>query len=67
MAHRVRTTATARRSRAVSGSDRCRRKFLRFFPGGFQDETYYAWERGYKWRAHEQWMATLGPADRPLS
>src|SRR5947199_3787559 len=38
---------------------RCRRKFLRFFPGGFADETYEAWERGYKWNAHEQWVETL--------
>lgn len=42
---------------------RCRRKFLRFFPGGFADETYVDWERGYKWQAHERWMATLGPAE----
>jgi hypothetical protein len=39
---------------------RCRRKFLRFFPGGFRDETYLDWERGYKWEAHERWMASLG-------
>ena len=41
---------------------RCRRKFLRFFPGGFADETYVDWERGYKWQAHERWMAALGPS-----
>jgi len=41
---------------------RCRRKFLRFFPGGFADETYLDWERGYKWDAHERWMAVLAPA-----
>jgi hypothetical protein len=41
---------------------RCRRKFLRFFPGGFSDETYVDWERGYKWQAHERWVAALGPA-----
>jgi hypothetical protein len=40
---------------------RCRRKFLRFFPGGFADETYVDWERGYKWEAHERWMAVLAP------
>jgi hypothetical protein len=40
---------------------RCRRKFLRFFPGGFADETYIDWERGYKWDAHERWMAVLAP------
>jgi hypothetical protein len=34
------------------GAARARRKFLRFFPGGFADETYVDWERGYKWAAH---------------
>lgn len=42
-----------------SKSERCRRKFLRFFPGGFRDETYIDWERGYKWAAHEQWAEQL--------
>jgi hypothetical protein len=41
------------------GPDRCRRKFLRFFPDGFRDETYVDWERGYKWAAHERWSAEL--------
>lgn len=36
-----------------------RRKFLRFFPGGFSDETYLDWERGYKWDAYERWCAEL--------
>ena len=40
---------------------RCRRKFLRFFPGGFQDETYIDWEREYKWQAHERWVERLAP------
>ena len=40
---------------------RCRRKFLRFFPSGFYDETYIDWERGYKWSAHEQWNEALSP------
>ncbi|MBV9469988.1 MAG: hypothetical protein JO316_20385 [Abitibacteriaceae bacterium] len=44
------------------GCPRCRRKFLRFFPKGFQDEKYVAWERGYKWRAHEQWAEMLNRA-----
>lgn len=38
---------------------RCRRKFLRIFPGGFDDETYLAWERGYKWTAHVGWDELL--------
>lgn len=42
-----------------SGAARCRKKFLRFFPGGFQDETYLAWERDYKWNAHLRWQEVL--------
>jgi hypothetical protein len=61
------TRASALQARSAvrtsrTGADRCRRKFLRFFPKGFADPTYVEWERGYKWRAHEQWMAAL---DRP--
>jgi hypothetical protein len=41
------------------GAIRCRKKFLRFFRGGFRDETYIDWERGYKWTAHEQWQQQL--------
>lgn len=39
---------------------RCRRKFLRFFPGGFHDPTYLEWERNYKSFAHQQWNEVLG-------
>lgn len=50
----------AKLARAASKeSSRARRKFLRFFPKGFEDETYIAWERGYKWRAHERWNELL--------
>ena len=38
---------------------RARKKFLRFFPGGFYDETYIEWERAYKWNAHKQWQTLL--------
>jgi hypothetical protein len=44
----------------AAGALRCRRKFLRHFPGGFRDETYLDWERGYKWESHERWEAALG-------
>jgi hypothetical protein len=37
-----------------------RRKFLRFFPRGFRDETYLDWERSYKWETHERWQLALG-------
>jgi hypothetical protein len=46
-------------TRNRSGPARCRRKFLRFFPGGFQDETYLDWERDYKWETHRRWVAAL--------
>ena len=35
-----------------SAALRCRRKFLRFYPGGFRDADYVGLERGYKWQAH---------------
>ena len=61
MAKRVRAVATPRRrARVVTGAERCRRKFLGIFPGGFQDETYLEWERGYKWEAHRRWRDELG-------
>jgi hypothetical protein len=41
---------------------RARVKFLRAFPGGFRDETYLDWERGYKWDAHRRWQEALGEA-----
>ena len=41
------------------GPERCRRKFLKFFPDGFGDETYIDWERDYKWEAHERWESQL--------
>ena len=40
-------------------AEKCRRKFLKFFPGGYSDETYVEWERGYKWEAHERWCREL--------
>ena len=56
------TSALKPRARHASGPQRCRRKFLRFFPGGFEDETYLDWERNYKWEAHERWAAALDRA-----
>lgn len=47
-------------SRRSSGPERCRRKFLKYFPHGFHDETYLDWERDYKWKAHERWTEQLG-------
>ena len=44
-------------------AERCRRKFLRFFPGGFADETYIVWERGYKADAHRTWIEVLNQTE----
>jgi hypothetical protein len=41
------------------GPDGCRRKFLKFFPRGFRDDTYISWEREYKWAAHLRWIEQL--------
>ena len=46
----------------LTGATRCRRTFLRLFPDGFRDETYLAWERRYKWEAHQRWQAGLNQA-----
>jgi hypothetical protein len=35
------------------------RKFHRIFPAGFRDEAYLAWEREYKWQAHQEWEEHL--------
>ena len=42
------------------GAARARRKFLRFFPDAFEDETYLDWERDYKRETHERWQRALG-------
>ena len=54
---------TAGRGQLSEGAMRCRRKFLRFFPGGFHDEKYVDWERGYKWESHERWREALSQAE----
>ena len=54
------TAGAARYLRFSKGAEQCRRKFLKYFPKGFQDEKYYAWERGYKWEAHMRWVELLG-------
>lgn len=50
-------------TRPQAGPQRCRRKFLRFFPGGFRDETYLEWERNYKWQTHQRWRSALDRAE----
>jgi hypothetical protein len=38
---------------------KCLKKFLYYFPRGYQDEKYISWERGYKWEAHLAWKEKL--------
>jgi hypothetical protein len=38
---------------------KCIKKFLYYFPGGYQGKKYLAWERDYKWNAHLDWEARL--------
>ena len=38
---------------------KCLKKFLYYFPQGFADATYLAWERNYKWEAHAAWEKLL--------
>jgi hypothetical protein len=38
---------------------RCIKKFLYYFPGGYEGEKYIAWEREYKWNAHIAWNENL--------
>jgi hypothetical protein len=53
----------ARSRRQPTRVERARAKFLRFFPGGFHDETYLEWERDYKWQAHLKWQALIDRAE----
>jgi hypothetical protein len=46
-------------SKTTANPQRCRRKFLKFFPDGFKDETYIDWERDYKEEAHHRWNDML--------
>ena len=56
-------TVTSREVGVSSSARSCRRKFLRFFPKGFADQKYFAWERGYKWAAHQKWEDTLSRSE----
>lgn len=65
---RITTTRSESRALRVAGAmdsraARCQRKFLRYFPNGFRDETYLEWEREYKWETHLRWQRALGQAE----
>ena len=56
---RKRTAGLAPVSPDPPKAARARRKFLKVFPDGFEDEAYLDWERGYKQAAHEKWQAAF--------
>ena len=58
----ARPCSTGRGQRARE-AEKCRRRFLRFFPDGFEDATYLDWERGYKAEAHAQWHVELSHSE----
>ncbi len=37
-----------------------KKRFLKIFPKGFNDQRYIEWERTYKWEAHLLWKKLLG-------
>ena len=38
---------------------KCIKKFLHYFPGGYQGKKFISWERDYKWNAHLEWEEKL--------
>lgn len=38
---------------------KCVKKFLYYFPGGYKGKKFIAWERDYKWAAHIAWQEQL--------
>jgi hypothetical protein len=62
MAINISSVVRALRRSPADPAQKCRKVFLRFFPHGFQDEKYFAWERGYKLEAHQEWQKQLARA-----
>src|SRR3982751_2830937 len=54
---RIRSVKLLRQTPA--GPSRARKKFLRYFPKGFRDQTYIEWERSYKCETHQRWQESL--------
>ena len=54
----ARTPPSSKHSNAKSVAQ-CRRKFLRYYKGGFQDADYLDLERNYKSNAHDEWQKQL--------
>jgi len=53
----------SRNAAPSAGARRCRRKFLRVFPGGFRDTDFCDLERDYKWQTGVAWNEALAPPE----
>jgi hypothetical protein len=51
--------AAARPAKPTPQAQRCRRKFLEYFPRGFRDPEYLELERSYKVETHQRWQGEL--------
>lgn len=49
-------TPEAKRKRSL-------KKFLYYFPGGYEGRKYIDWERDYKWNAHLAWKENLNKTE----
>jgi hypothetical protein len=56
------TTILRRETDVERARLKCVRKFLYYFPGGYQGKKYIAWERDYKRSAHIAWQEQLNKA-----
>jgi hypothetical protein len=61
----MKTSVITNRSQPATDRKRrnCIRKFIYYFPGGYQGKKYIAWEREYKWNAHLLWQEKLNEAE----
>jgi len=53
------TKTPGKTSDAEKARQKCLKKFLYYFPGGYQGKKFIAWERDYKWAAHVAWQDQL--------
>jgi hypothetical protein len=53
------TKILGRTTETEKARQKCVKKFLYYFPGGYQGKKYMAWERDYKWAAHIAWQEQL--------
>src|SRR5689334_16567488 len=58
----IKTTHRRFQSSIEKARRKCIRKFLYYFPKGYQGQKFQDWERNYKLSAHEAWQTQLNKA-----